>query len=115
MVEPEDFHRDFLPRFIEAQRAFHNRDAEPNIALWSTTDPVTLFAVRRMCERGRRAQHDLPAGGQVVLKPHRVRMGAAGVGHLRRHGLHRVSRALHRHSCRWAGDDGLSEPSRVPP
>ena len=52
MAEPEDFHRDFLPRFIEAQRAFHNGDPEPNIALWSTTDPVTLFAVRGMCESG---------------------------------------------------------------
>jgi ketosteroid isomerase-like protein len=48
----EDFHRDFLPRFIEAQRAFHDGDPEPNIALWSTTDPVTLFAVRGMRESG---------------------------------------------------------------
>lgn len=48
----EDFDRDFLPRFIEAQRAFHDGDPEPNIALWSTTDPVTLFAVRGMCESG---------------------------------------------------------------
>jgi ketosteroid isomerase-like protein len=46
MATDEDFHREFLPRFIEAQRAFHTGDPEPNIALWSTTDPVTLFAVR---------------------------------------------------------------------
>jgi len=26
MTEPEDFYRDFLPRFIEAQRAFHDGD-----------------------------------------------------------------------------------------
>ena len=52
MVEPEDFHRDFLPRFIEAQRDFHNGNPEPNIALWSTTGPVTLFAVRGMREAG---------------------------------------------------------------
>ena len=38
--------RDFLPRFIESQRAFHDGDAEPNIALWTTTDPVTLLAAR---------------------------------------------------------------------
>ena len=48
MSEPEDFHRDFLPRFIDAQRAFHGGDPEPNIALWSTADHVTLFAVRGM-------------------------------------------------------------------
>src|SRR5215216_1579946 len=41
MAEPEDFHSDFLPRFIDAQRAFHDGDPEPNLALWSTEDPVT--------------------------------------------------------------------------
>src|SRR3954447_22366331 len=55
MAEIEDFHRDFLPRFIEAQRAFHDGSPEPNIALWSTRDPVTLFAVRGMCESGAEA------------------------------------------------------------
>jgi ketosteroid isomerase-like protein len=48
----EDFHRDFLPRFIDAQRAFHTGDPEPNIALWATSDPVTLFAVRGKRKRG---------------------------------------------------------------
>jgi ketosteroid isomerase-like protein len=48
----EDFHRDFLPKFIDAQRAFHAGDPEPNIALWATTDPVTLFAVRGKRKRG---------------------------------------------------------------
>jgi len=32
MGDLDDFHRDFLPRFINAQRAFHDGDAEPNIA-----------------------------------------------------------------------------------
>jgi ketosteroid isomerase-like protein len=48
----EDFHRDFLPRFIEAQSAFHDGDADPNIALWTATDPVTLFAARGWCDSG---------------------------------------------------------------
>lgn len=52
MVEPEDFRRDFLPRFIEAQRAFHDGDPEPNLALWSTEDPVTLFAARGLVDSG---------------------------------------------------------------
>jgi ketosteroid isomerase-like protein len=48
----EDFHRDFLPRFIDAQRAFHDGDPEPNLALWSATDPVTLFAARGLVDTG---------------------------------------------------------------
>ena len=44
--------RDFLPRFIEAQRAFHDGDPEPNLALWSTEDPVTLFAARGLVDSG---------------------------------------------------------------
>jgi ketosteroid isomerase-like protein len=52
MGDLEDFDRDFLPRFIESQRAFHDGDAEPNIALWATTDPVTLLAARGRCDSG---------------------------------------------------------------
>lgn len=48
----EDFHRDFLPRFVDAQRVFHDGDAEPNLALWSATDPVTLFAARGLVRAG---------------------------------------------------------------
>jgi ketosteroid isomerase-like protein len=48
----EDFHHDFLPRFIDAQIAFHDGDAAPNNALWTDTDPVTLFAARGLCESG---------------------------------------------------------------
>jgi hypothetical protein len=52
MAEPEDFYRDFLPRFIDAQHAFHDGDPEPNLALWSSEDPVTLFAARDLLESG---------------------------------------------------------------
>jgi len=41
----ESFERDFLPRFIEAQRAFHTGDPDPNIALWVSADPISIFAV----------------------------------------------------------------------
>jgi hypothetical protein len=30
VADLEDFHRDFLPRFIDAQRRYHSGDAEPN-------------------------------------------------------------------------------------
>jgi ketosteroid isomerase-like protein len=52
MAELEDFHHDFLPRFIDAQRAFHDGDAAPNNDLWTDIDPVTLFAARGLCESG---------------------------------------------------------------
>ena len=52
MDELQDFHRDFLPEFIEAQRAFHDGDVAPNLALWSTADPVTLFAARGLVDAG---------------------------------------------------------------
>ena len=52
MGDVEDFHRDFLPRFIEAQRSYHDGDPEPNNALWSTTDPVSLFAARGLRATG---------------------------------------------------------------
>jgi hypothetical protein len=57
MGDLEDFTRDFLPRFMESQRAFHDGDAEPNIALWTATDPVTLLAGRAV---HRHADHQPP-------------------------------------------------------
>jgi hypothetical protein len=52
MGDLEDFDRDFLPRPIDAQRAFHDGDSDPNVALWSTADPVTLFAGRGLVDAG---------------------------------------------------------------
>ena len=52
MGDVEDFHRDFLPRFIEAQRSYHDGDPGPNNALWSTTEPVSLFAARGLHATG---------------------------------------------------------------
>ena len=101
MGDLEDFHRDFLPRFIDAQRAFHNGDPEPNIALWSTADPVTLFAARGLVD----------AGSERVTKTFRFvastfsgvrsfewEMLASGGG--REFCLHRRCRAVHRFG-RW--------------
>ena len=52
MAEPEDSHRDFLPRFIDAQRAFNDGDPEPNLGLLSRENPVTLFAARGLVDSG---------------------------------------------------------------
>jgi hypothetical protein len=52
LPDVEDFHRDFLPRFIEVRRIYHGGEPEPNNALWSTTDPVSLFAARGLIATG---------------------------------------------------------------
>jgi hypothetical protein len=46
MGDVEDFIATSCPRFIDTQRAFHDGDLEPNNTLWSTTEPVSLFAAR---------------------------------------------------------------------
>jgi ketosteroid isomerase-like protein len=43
MSELDDFLATILPRQIEAERAIHNGDAEPRLAMWSTNDPVTVL------------------------------------------------------------------------
>ncbi len=43
MNELEDFLNTTLPRQLEAEKALHNGDAEPRLAMWSNQDPVTLF------------------------------------------------------------------------
>ncbi|HEV3234330.1 MAG TPA: nuclear transport factor 2 family protein [Candidatus Dormibacteraeota bacterium] len=42
-AEVEDFLGATMPRLNEAEIALHNGDAGPRIAMWSHTDPVTLF------------------------------------------------------------------------
>ena len=43
MTELEAFMASTMPRLTEADTALHNGDAGPRIAMWSRTDPVTLF------------------------------------------------------------------------
>ena len=68
MVVVEDFHRDFLPRFIDAQRAFHDGDRAPNNALWTDAPPVTLFAARGLCESGTERVTETLTGRVRVLR-----------------------------------------------
>lgn len=42
-TEVEDFLGATMPRLDEAEIALHNGDAGPRIAMWSRTDPITLF------------------------------------------------------------------------
>ena len=42
----EDFLEDMLPRQLAAERAIHNGDVQPRLALWSRDEPVTLFGAK---------------------------------------------------------------------
>ena len=42
-AETERFLTEVLPQQRAAEQALHNGDVEPRLALWSRTDPVTLF------------------------------------------------------------------------
>ena len=48
MSDTEEFLASVLPRLLVADTALHNGDAEQRKALWSTTDPVTLFGAAMM-------------------------------------------------------------------
>jgi uncharacterized protein (DUF1501 family) len=43
MSELDNFLATALARQVEAEEAMHNSDPAPRLAMWSTTDPVTLF------------------------------------------------------------------------
>jgi ketosteroid isomerase-like protein len=42
-MKVDEFLAEVLPRLTAADTALHNGDAEPRKALWSRTEPVTLF------------------------------------------------------------------------
>lgn len=43
MSEVDEFLTQTLSRYLEAERAIHDGDAEPRTALWSHNEPVTLL------------------------------------------------------------------------
>ncbi len=45
-TEADEFLAEMLPKQVAAERAIHNGDVEPRLALWSHRDPVTLFGAR---------------------------------------------------------------------
>ena len=52
MSELDDFRTVTLARFAEAERALHDGDPEPRLAMWSDQDPVTLFGAWGPCKSG---------------------------------------------------------------
>ncbi len=47
MSELDDFLTPTLARQLEAEKALHNGDPEPRLAMWSTQDPVTVLGAVR--------------------------------------------------------------------
>ena len=45
-TETERFLDEMVPRQRAAEQAIHDGDAEPRLALWSRTDPVTVFGAK---------------------------------------------------------------------
>jgi len=52
LSELDDFLASFLPRQIETDRAIHSGDLTPRLAIWSRSDPVTLFGAFGPCNSG---------------------------------------------------------------
>ncbi len=48
-AETEQFLAEMLPKQRAAEQAIHNGDVAPRLALWSRTDPVTLYGARLSC------------------------------------------------------------------
>jgi ketosteroid isomerase-like protein len=45
-TEVDEFLAEMLPKQVAAETAIHNGDVEPRLALWSRTDPVTVFGAK---------------------------------------------------------------------
>jgi hypothetical protein len=43
MTDVDDFVTQVHPRLVTELQALHNGNPQPRLAMWSTTDPVTLF------------------------------------------------------------------------
>jgi ketosteroid isomerase-like protein len=43
MSDTRQFLDEMMPRIHDAETALHNGDARPRVAMWSHTDPVTVF------------------------------------------------------------------------
>ena len=74
----DDFLAEMLPKQVAAETAIHNGDVEPRLALWSRTDPVTVFGAKRSATLGR-ARPDVPFGCVLVLRLDRLQLrGCSG-------------------------------------
>ncbi|MEV4261198.1 nuclear transport factor 2 family protein [Kribbella sp. NPDC049584] len=52
MTELDDFVAPVVPHQVETETAWHHRDLEARLAVWSTRDPVTLFGAGGACATG---------------------------------------------------------------
>jgi len=47
VTETDEFLAAVLPSYVAAETAIHDGDVEPRLALWSRTEPLTLFGAAR--------------------------------------------------------------------
>ncbi len=52
MAATEDFLAATMPRLVDAEIALHNGDAGPRSAMWSRSEPLTLFGAAEVSARG---------------------------------------------------------------
>jgi ketosteroid isomerase-like protein len=52
MTEVDEFLAETLPRQIEAEKALHEGDPTPRLAMWSPEDPVTLLGAFGVAKSG---------------------------------------------------------------
>jgi hypothetical protein len=52
MTDLADFLATALPRQVETESAWHQRDLDARLALWSTREPVTLLGAGGACRSG---------------------------------------------------------------
>ncbi len=52
MSEVDAFLADILPRQVEAERAIHEGDVVPRLAMWSQNDPVTVLGAAGITNSG---------------------------------------------------------------
>ena len=116
MSEQDDFRRTTVTTLRGAEKALHNGDPEPCLAMWSDQEPVTLFGAWGPCKSGWEEVSDLPLARVAVLRRQRLPPGPCGRRPQRCPGLHGRLRALRALYQRWPrpGERATRHP-RVPP
>jgi hypothetical protein len=57
MTAADDFLGDTMPRLMEGEKALHDGEAHPRLAMWSKNDPVTLFGAHFSSNRWSNVSH----------------------------------------------------------
>src|SRR5215217_1217733 len=100
VTEVDDFLADILPRQIEAERALHEGDPTPRMAMWSTDDPVTLLGAFGVAKSGWDEVIAAGASGNLAYTVGYERHAVSIGGSVERHTL-RVTHVYRREHGEW--------------